>query len=152
MSEASSRTLPWRAVAGALLFAALVGFGLRPFYARFLVADRQGWGRHLDSFPDRRAPGYVELLREAGAHVPPGGRVAIVFPTLDWSGGYSYAFFRAQYLLAGREVVPLSWSDGPRAGRITEAEYAVVYRTVPPGNGWRTLFRNRDGAILRRTP
>lgn len=150
MSEASLRNLPWRAVAGALLFVALVGFGLRPYYVRFLVADRQEWGRRLDAFPDRRAPGYVELLREADAVIPSGSRVAVVFPTLDWPGGYSYAYFRAQYLLAGRVMIPLAWFDGPTPARIGEADYVVVYRAAPPPGRWDVLFRNADGAVAMR--
>jgi hypothetical protein len=134
-----------------LLFAALVGFGLRPFYVTFLFSDREAWGRHLEQFPDRRAPGYVELLREAGARIPPGARVAIVFPTLDWSRGYSYAYYRAQYLLAGRVVVPLSWFDRARPERLSEAEYVVVYRSAPPAGRWLILVRNADGAVARRS-
>jgi len=148
--EPSWRKPPWRVVAGALLFAALVGFGLKPFYVTFLSADRDGWGRHLDQFPDRRAPGYVELLRAAADRIPAGSRVAIVFPTLEWSRGYSYAYFRAEYLLAGRVVVPLSWFDRPRPERIVEAEYVVVYRSGPPPGRWQIVFRNGDGAVARR--
>jgi hypothetical protein len=150
VSEASSRALSWRAVAGALLFAALVLFGLKPFYARFLVADRQAWGTRLDAFPDRRAPGYVDLLREADPRIPAGSRVAIVFPTLDWPGGYSYAYFRAQYLLAGRVLIPLSWFDRPQPERIEEADFVVVYRAAPPRGRWQILFQNRNGAVARR--
>lgn len=151
MIEDKSRRLSWRVVAATLLFAALVITGLRPFYARFLAADRQGWARHFDAFPDRRAPGYVDLLREAGARIPMGSRVAVVFPTLDWPRGYSYAYYRAQYLLAGRVVIPLSWVDGPRVSRIEEAEYLVVYRSVLPRVEWEVLFENGDGAVVRRT-
>lgn len=151
MAEATSRNPRWRVVAGTLLFAALVGFGLKPYYVTFLFADRAGWGRHLEAFPDRRAPGYAELLRAAGDQIPAGARVAIVFPTLDWPRGYSYAYFRAQYLLAGRVVVPLSWFDRARPERIGEAEYVVVYRSAPPAGRWQILFQNADGAVARRS-
>ena len=150
MSEAAPRKLHWRAVTGALLFAGLVYVGLKPFYVTFLGADRAQWGRHLEEFPDRRAPGYVALLHAAGDHVPMGARVAVVFPTLDWPRGYSYAFFRAQYVLAGRVFVPLSWYDGPRPERIAEADYAIVYRHEMPAGAWDVLFQNADGSVLRR--
>jgi hypothetical protein len=151
VAERTWRQPSWRVVAAMLLFAALVGFGLRPFYVTFLLADREGWARRLEQFPDRRAPGYVELLREAGARIPDGARVAVVFPTLDWPGGYSYAYYRAQYILAGRVVVPLSWFDRPRPERLSEAEYTVVYRTAPPAGRWTVLFQNADGAVARRS-
>ena len=152
MADETSRGARARLAIAALLLAALVGFGLKPFYVRFFVADRAGWARFLEAFPDRRAPGYLELLRSAGERIPPGARVAIVFPTLDWSGGYSYAYFRAQYVLAGRVVVPLSWVDRARPERIEDAEYAVVYRAEPPGGRWAVLFQNGDGAVVRRRP
>lgn len=151
MAEPSWRNLSWRVVAAVLLFAALVGVGLRPYYARFLLSGREQWGRYLEEFPDRRAPGYAELLRAADGLIPSGARVAVVFPTLDWPRGYSYAYYRAQYLLAGRVVVPLSWFDRPRPERIAEAEYVVVYRTAAPAGRWDVLFENGDGAIARRS-
>lgn len=151
MPESTSRDHRWRVVAGALLFAALVGFGLKPYYVRFLVGDRAGWGRYLEQFPDRRAPGYIELLRIAEGHIPPGARVAIVYPTLDWPRGYAYAYYRAQYVLAGRIVVPLAWFDRPRPERIDEAEYVVVYRAAPPAGRWAILAQSADGAVARRS-
>ncbi|MBI2214953.1 MAG: hypothetical protein HYU52_15000 [Acidobacteria bacterium] len=150
MSEASSRSISWRVVAGVLLLAALVVFGVMPYYVTFLVDDRVKWHSLLEQFPDRRAPGYRELLREADARIPRGERVAIVFPTLEWPRGYSYAFFRAEYLLAGRVIVPLSWWDGPAPERIAEAEYIVVYGAGRPSGRWERLFQNGDGEVARR--
>lgn len=140
----------WRFAVGVILYAALVWYGLKPFYVTFLAADRARWSEMLSKFPDRRAPGYVELLGEADARIPRGARVAIVFPTLDWPRGYSYAYYRAQYLLAGRVVVPLSWFDGPRPGRIGEAEYVVAYRAPLPPGEWEPLRQTADGTVARR--
>lgn len=150
MSWVTTRKVSLRVVVATLLFAALVGFGLKPYFVTFLVADRGVWARHLERFPDHRVPGYVELLRAAGAKIPPGARVAIVYPTLDWGSGYSYAYYRAEYFLAGRIVVPLSWSDRARPERISEAEYVVVYRTEPPASGWEILLQTGDGVVARR--
>lgn len=138
---------------GPLLLAVLVLVGVRPFYFGFLFADRARWGAHFEALPDRRAPAYRDLLLEANRILPSEGRVALLFAPLDWAGGYSYAYYRAQYLLAGRTVIPLAWTDGARLERLDEADYVVAYRSaLPPGGVWEKLFSSAEGAILRRVP
>lgn len=137
---------------GPLLLAALVLVGVRPFYLGFLLADRTRWGARFEAWPDRSAPAYRDLLLEANHIIPAAGRVAVLFSPLDWGEGYSYAYYRAQYLLAGRIVIPLAWTDRARLDRLDEADYVVAYRSaLPPGGGWELLFSSAEGAILRRT-
>lgn len=128
----------------------MIFFGMRPFYPGFFFQARSQWGKHLDGWPDRRAPGYRHLLLEADRVVPAGSRVAVLFPTLEWGRGYSYAYYRAQYFLAGRILIPLAWTDGPRTARLSEAEYVVVYQSAIPRGGWEIVFSNSDGLIARR--
>ncbi|HUP65236.1 MAG TPA: hypothetical protein VM557_08145, partial [Thermoanaerobaculia bacterium] len=40
-----------------------------------------------------------------------GSRVAIVVPMREWERGYAWAYYRASWFLAGREVVPLLDED-----------------------------------------
>ncbi|MCM2313949.1 MAG: hypothetical protein NDJ92_02190 [Thermoanaerobaculia bacterium] len=151
MSELTSRRERAGRITARILLAALIFFGMRPFYPGFLFVARSEWARQLDGWPDRRAPGYRRLLLEAERIVPAGSRVAIVFPSLEWEGGYSYAYYRAQYFLAGRIVIPLAWTDGPRPARLSEAEYAVVYLSAIPRDGWEIVLSNADGMVARRS-
>jgi hypothetical protein len=57
--------------------------------------------------PYRRIPGLRPLLFEVEARTKPGDRVLLWTPHRPWQGGYGYAFRRAQYVLAGRDVIPL---------------------------------------------
>jgi hypothetical protein len=134
-----------------MLLVALSWIGLKPLYARFLVIDREPWGAMLSGFPDRKAPGYVGLVRQAADTIPRGEAVAVLFPTLDWHRGYSYAYFRAQYFLPGRKLVPLGWPDGARPDRLSEAGWAIVFGVSPPEDGWTVVATSPDGAIMRRS-
>ena len=150
MAELTSRRERIGRIGGWILLAVMIVFGMRPFYPGFIFVDRSRWGKHLDGWPDRFAPGYRRLLLEAERIVPAGSRVAILFPSLEWERGYSYAYYRAQYFLAGRIVIPLAWTDGPRTGRLSEAEYVVVYQAAVPRDGWEIVLSNADGMIARR--
>jgi len=125
--------------------------GIRPTHFGFLFAGRAGFAVHLEAWPDRRAPGYRELLEEADRRLPASARVAVLYSPREWAEGYSYAYYRAQYFLAGRIVIPLAWTDRARFERLEEAEYVVAYRsTLPQGAAWESLFSTPEGAILRR--
>lgn len=69
--------------------------------------DRAGFARTLTGFPDRRWPQYPAFLEGVRAHTKPGDSIALFVPAMNWDGGYSYAYYRACYLLDGREVLPL---------------------------------------------
>lgn len=140
-----------RFVAGLLLLGAVVYVGLQPFYARFLVADRAPWAEMLAGFPDRRFVTYPDLLASAAEVIPSDASVAVVFPTLEWHRGYSYAYFRAQYFLPGRRVVPLGWPSGPRPERLAEAEWVLVFATPMPEGEWTVVAEVPDGRVARRT-
>jgi hypothetical protein len=134
-----------------VLLVALAYVGLQPFYARFVVVDRAPWAAMLAEFPDRRFPGYLDLLQRAADVVPHDAAVAVVFPTLEWHRGYSYAYFRAQYFLPGRRVVPLGWPTGARPERLAEAEWVVAFGTPLPDGAWTVVAEVPDGRVARRT-
>ncbi|HET7711514.1 MAG TPA: hypothetical protein VFL80_06255 [Thermoanaerobaculia bacterium] len=52
-------------------------------------------------------PEYIRFLGEVRRKTAPGDSIALAVPALHWEYGYSYAYYRASYLLAGREVLPL---------------------------------------------
>ncbi len=130
---------------------ALTYVGLQPYYARFVFVDRSPWSRFFSEFPDRKTPGYVDLVRDAADVIPSGATVAVVYPTLEWHGGYSYAYFRAQYFLPGRQVVPLGWPSGPQMARLDDAEWAIVFGARTLDDGWTVVAESDAGRIVRRS-
>lgn len=133
-----------------VLLAALAYIGLQPVYAQFLIVDRRPWAEMLSKFPDRRTPAYADLVRKAAETIPEGASVAVLYSTLDWHRGYSYAYFRAQYFLPGRVVIPLGWPTGSRPERIEEATWAIVYGTGAPDGHWTVMLQMPDGQLLQR--
>ena len=122
-----------RAFAAAALLALAAG-SFQPFYLKVLRQDWRQLGAYLTELPYRKVPGLRQLCVEVDRRVPLGARVLFVAP----ANGYEYAFRRAQYLLAGREVVP--------AGT---AEYiACIPACSAPG--YRVAWRNEKGMLLRR--
>lgn len=149
-SDLAIRIRSPRFVAGVVLLAALLFYGLQPFYARFVFVDRRPWADMLSRFPDRRDPTYVDLVKKSSETIPMGATVAVLYSTLDWNRGYSYAYFRAQYFLPGRKVVPLGWPTGAHPGRVTEADWLIVHGADPPGGPWTPVVDLPSGKLLRR--
>lgn len=139
-----------RFILGGVLFAALLYVGLQPLYARFLFIDRDPWATMLSTFPDRRTPTYPALVARAAEVIPTGASVAVIYPTLEWHRGYSYAYFRAQYFLSGRRIIPLGWPTGRQEERLDDAEWVIVFSAVPPDGEWTVVYEAPDGRIARR--
>jgi hypothetical protein len=118
----------------ALALAALAAGSFQPFYLKVWRQDWRQLGAYLTELPYRKVPGLRELGVEAERRTPVGARVLFVAPV----SGYEYAFRRAQYLLAGREVV----ASG-------EAEYIACIPACS-ARGFTTLWRGERGALLKR--
>lgn len=111
---------------------------------------------------DRRAPGYSAFLEEVRARTRPGEKIAIAAPAGDWNT-YAFLYYRACYVLAGREVIP--WidpahelrRDAHEADRMTlrndprtwrDADVIAAFELeVPQGN---VVWRGARGALLRK--
>ena len=132
---------------GALI---LVG-GMRVMYLRLFVTDRAALRESFAGYPDRDTPSYPVFLRAVAAATPPGARIAIFVPMRHWDGGYSYAYYRAGYLLAGREVLPLVWRDDRvLPENAARAEYiASWHREITPP-GFKVVLRVAEGELLKR--
>lgn len=102
------------------------------------AADRAWW------------PDYPAFLADVRAATRRGDTIALVVPGMNWEYGYSYAFFRATYLLEGRQVIPLV---GPNNRRLTEnvrrANYIAAWR-MRPARSWRPLLARHGGTLLVR--
>lgn len=141
-----------RAVLSIACFAGLVVASVRipPLTLPFI--DREPIHRSMTILPDRGgwAPEYPAFLDQVRAHTKPGDSIALLVPTMHWDRGYSYAYFRASYFLAGREVLPLVVeNDRPVPENLRRAEYlAVWHRSAPAGAP--LVFAGHGGALVRR--
>ncbi|MEO6259708.1 MAG: hypothetical protein ABIP63_05130 [Thermoanaerobaculia bacterium] len=149
MNDRSS--LPGR-VASWLIFAAILAGGFEPFYLRALTGGPVASPAQLTELPYRKLPGFRRLLETAAARTPPGARIAIALPFQQWEGGYGYGYYRASYLLPGRQVVPLlvPGEDRPALGNLRQADYVLSWRSATALPGFVAIWRSDDGTLLRR--
>ncbi len=122
-----------RIVAGILLVLLGAG-GFRPMFLELLVSRRMlhrpGPASGLDRRPlrerqDPSPPALIEFLQRLRETTRPGDTIALDFAPPN--AGWGYAYWRANYLLAGRTVLPPGRRD------------ADVVARYPP----RTPTRNR---------
>lgn len=142
-------------IVAALAAAAWLAIGIgafQTFYLRIWTADRSALREQYGELPFRRIPGWRTLLEETATRTPPGARILIALPHRPWQSGYGYGFRRAQYVLAGREAVPLLDRE---SGRIDDAalarvDFVVCWRGCPQPPGFVEIWRGADGSLLRR--
>jgi hypothetical protein len=132
--ERTRRTL------AALALVALAAGSFQAFYLKIWSEDGRALNAYLTELPYRKVPGLREVCVEADRRTPPGARILFVAP----ARGYEYAFRRAQYLLAGRELIPMvGRNDGP------PGFVACVGRcSVPPGSA--VVWQSSAGMLLKR--
>ena len=115
-----------------------------PFYDRAALAavfeQRYGaWG------------GFSPFLDGVRAHTRAGESVAVLVPTVHWEGGYSYAYYRASYVLAGREVLPL-FDDADRfhPENLRRAELVAIWGAPVPPTHRKFVWQGYGGLLVRR--
>jgi hypothetical protein len=125
----------------------VLGVGSRLLELPFI--DRAASVRAMARYPDRAWPDYPLFLEGVREHTKPGDTIAVIVPAMNWDGGYSYAYYRASYFLAGREVLPLVTADNVRLQQnFLAAKYIAVFGVglrVPADVVW----RGGRGALLR---
>ena len=84
-------------------------------------------------------------------HTRAGDRIAIVLPFTHWQGGYAYAFTRSTYVLAGRTTIPLvGEEDQSLMDNLRTADYLACWRAAPPPVNGTLVWRDANGALIRR--
>ena len=134
-----------------ILFVALAVLAIDPNLFRFALANRAAMHAVMTGYPDRGMwqtyPAFLEGVR---AHTKPGDSIALLVPAMHWDDGYSYAYYRASYFLAGREVLPLvDRADVPQRANFARAKYVAVWRrnVQPP---MRAVWSGDGGTLLER--
>jgi hypothetical protein len=139
-------------VAAAVAFAAILIGGFETYYLRVFLERPARVRPYLTELPYRKMPGLRELLVGADARTPPGASIAIFVPYSAWEGGYGYAYYRASYLLPGKQVIPLLriGEDKPDPENLARADYVVCWGGVPPIPGFAKVWQTTSGMLLRR--
>jgi hypothetical protein len=131
-----------------VVFVALDLVAINPTLFRVALANRAAMHRTMTLYPDRGWDAYPGFLEQVRALTKPGDSIALVVPASHWDGGYSYAYYRASYFLAGREVLPVVDSgDVPQPENFARAKYVAAWRrsvSVP----LRTVWSGEGGTLL----
>jgi hypothetical protein len=71
---------------------------------------------------------YPEFLAAIRTTTQNGDTIALLVPARRGSNDYSYAYFRASYFLAGREVLPVIDDNGRIiAGNVRDAQFVAAW-------------------------
>jgi hypothetical protein len=132
-----------------LCLAAIVVFSADARLLQMPFVNRQPFTRALATLPDRLWPEYPRFLEGVRAHTRPGDAIAVVVPSMGWDSGYSYAFYRASYFLAGREVLPLVDRQSKRIPEnFRAAQYVAAFgvRLRAPGQ---VVWAGEGGTLVK---
>jgi hypothetical protein len=140
-----------RRILGIVAVVTLLALLVEPRYIQLPFLDRKPIAAAFTIRPDRLWPEFPKFLEEVRARTQNGDAIALIVPTLDWENGYSYAYYRASYFLAGREVLPVADSAGRlHPENFRAAKYAAVWgREIPAGRAT-VVWRGHGGTLLRR--
>ena len=134
---------------------AIAAGSFQPFYLKIFRIDIPSLRARLTELPYRKTPGLRSALVEVARRTPPGAHILLWTPDHTWDPRYDYAYRRAQFLLAGRDVIPLLVSnrDGIDARNPSAAQFIACWPECPPAPpGFVVDWRGDTGMLLRRTP
>lgn len=95
-------------------------------------------------------PGYPEFLREVESRTPPGSRIVIVVPR-RWFEGYAYAYYRANYLVGDRVILPaIGTDDVPIRSNLLGADFVAAWAMELPVATHEEVWRGFRGSLLRK--
>lgn len=123
----------------ALALLAIAAGSFQPFYLKTWRQDWRQLGAYLTELPYRKVPGLRQLCVEADRRTPLEARILFVAPV----NGYEYAFRRAQYLLAGRDLIPMGRAEA-RPG------FVVCLPSCDVPAGFTVAWRSDRGMLLKR--
>ncbi len=113
--------------------------------------DRKPISEAFAQRADRLWPQFPRFIEGVRQHTQNGDSIALVTPTLDWDQGYSYAYYRASYFLAGRQVLPLAMDDKRlEPMNFRRAKYVAVFGRPFPPSHLTPVWSGDGGTLLRR--
>lgn len=144
------RAAAMRLAAGAALLLILIG-GFEPFYLRIFTVNRASEEAAFSDMPFRKMTGLQTFLKGVDAHTPPHARIAIWLPFHEWESGYGYGYYRASYLLPGKQVVPLlaRGKDRLQLANLAHADYVASFDDRIDAPGFEVNWRDEYGMLLK---
>jgi uncharacterized membrane protein len=138
-----------RRILALVALVALVALHLSTELLSFPFRNRERLHALYAAKADGNAAEYAQFLEGVRAHTKPGDRIAVMVTPMRWNAGYSYAYYRGSYLLAGREVIPLIYeNETPIPSNLERAGYVAAWHApAPPG---RVVWEGSGGVLLSR--
>jgi hypothetical protein len=134
-----------------ILFVALALLSIDRVLVRFPFSDRAKLHRFFTEYrPDRQwYPEFPAFLEGVRAQTKTGDSVALIVPAMKWDYGYSYAYYRASYFLAGREVLPLvRLDDAALPQNFERAKYVAAWRRNVTDATRHVVWQGHGGTLL----
>lgn len=136
-----------RRVLAACALLVLVGFHVEFFVMPRSFFTWRALHRGLTASPDGPFQEYALFLEDVRQHTKPGDRISVVIPRMN-TDDYRYAYYRASYILAGREVLPLYYRTIPHPENLGRVDYLAVWHApIPPA---RIVGQGHGGVLLSR--
>jgi hypothetical protein len=113
--------------------------------------DRSALSEAFTERADRLWPQFPRFLAGVRERTANGDSIAIVVPNFDWDQGYSYAYYRSSYLLAGRIVLPVAMDDHKlHPENFRAAKYIAVWGRPFPPSRRAVVWTGEGGTLLRQ--
>jgi hypothetical protein len=137
-----------RRILAACALVTLVALHLDTKVLLLIFFQRERFHRTFAAQPNAGWPEYPLFLQGVRAHTKPGDRIAVVVPRMAMEVTYGYAYYRATYFLAGRDVLPLYYRSLPRPENLAKAEYLAVWQAPAPAA--QVVWQGHGGVLLSR--
>ena len=129
----------------------IVALRIEPQLLRLPFIDRSALNRQLALTADGEWQQYPRFLQGVREHTRDGDSIVVVVPALKWDDGYSYAYYRASYFLAGRVVLPLvTEDDRQHPENVKGVRYIAAWHMQPRAGVGRMVWQGEGGALLQR--
>ena len=128
----------------------IVALRIEPQLLRLPFMDRTAFNRGLAMTADGTWQEYPRFLEGVREHTRDGDTIAVIVPPEKWDDGYSYAYYRASYFLAGRIVLPLVTDDDRKhPENFRAARYIAVWHIRGARGGW-VVWAGEGGVLLQQ--
>jgi len=130
----------------------IVALRIEPQLLRLPFMNRTKFNAEIAQMADGQWWQYPRFLQGVREHTRDGDVIAIVVPPRKWDDGYSYAYYRASYFLAGRVVLPLvTEDDREHPENFRAARYVAAWHIRGMGAGvGRMVWEGEGGVLLQR--
>jgi hypothetical protein len=136
-------------LAGLIGLTAIAFFRFETRLIELPFVDRKPLAQYLTHASDPGWEQYLVFMDGVRIRTAKGDSIAIMVPARHWDDGYAYAYYRASYVLTGRQVIPLvSPDDRVVMGNLRQATYLAEWRHDLPVNR-QVVWSGAGGKLVR---